>query len=158
MDQASTDYICTLLTENEQLKNHCTKIELNYEKLSKEFSIQGEKMGGLQIKIDRLTASMNSLEKDLVDERSINAHLVSNQQYLSDQITSKNEKLKDHEVIVSELKEQVRDLMFFLETQSKVEQGKIDPDLKNGSVLGVSPSPPNPQNSPSPKKNKSRRK
>lgn len=151
IEHASTDYICLLLAESEDMKNAVSKMESEIAHLQKQHNIQRERMAGLQMKFDRTVAKNHELEKELRDERSLNNNLAKNQKYLTEQIDSKDARIKALEESVLDLKDQVRDLMFFLETQTKVESGDIDSSVKDGTIVGVS-APNTPKKSKSSKR------
>jgi BRCA1-associated protein len=154
MDQTSTDYICTLLSENEVVKKKCVYIERSLWKVQKDNEAQTNKLATFQTKIDKLQTKIQNSENELTEERSLNQGLITNQKYLNEVINAKDLSLKEMDATLTDYQDQIRDLMFFLETKSKVEKGDLE--LKDASILGVSTKPETPTSSN--KKNKSRKK
>ncbi|KAJ3293935.1 hypothetical protein HK104_004091 [Borealophlyctis nickersoniae] len=90
-------------------------------------------------RVDKLTERLNALEKAFQDEKELNAGLGANQASWRAQIEAKDAVIKAKEGEVEELKEQVRDLMFYLEAQQKVEASPMKEELQGASVVGVAP-------------------
>jgi BRCA1-associated protein len=71
------------------------------------------------------------LEKELSEERMINSQLIKNQQEFQRQLDDLSARLKKKDEKIADLEEQLRDIMFYLESQEKVRQ---NPELELGSV------------------------
>lgn len=77
----------------------------------------------LERKLDQLTARQSKAEVDVRDEKEMNKCLRDNQTLLREKLEREQvEREKKHRDEVHELTEQVRDLMFYVETQQKMEQ------------------------------------
>jgi len=78
----------------------------------------------LDRKVNTLSTKLNKLQSELKEERELNACLRENQMGWQSKITETEVQLKELKTVkdkeVTELQEQVRDLMFFLETQEKL--------------------------------------
>jgi BRCA1-associated protein len=97
---------------------------------------------------DRMTDLAKRLEKELKEERAVTERLVENVKLMKDRLAlteqGKNECLSK----IEELTEQVRDLMFFLDANSKIEQGGgVEAEAAGGSIEVVSPPSNNSKNS-----------
>lgn len=149
----ATDYISSLVSEIELVKIHNEALVTEAAALQSLAAVQSQRIEGMAVKYDRVLKRIKVVERELVDEKALNSHLGSNQLYLQQQILSKDENMRNLELSVGELKDQVRDLMFFLETKSRVENGELD--VKDASIIGVAPAPESPSK---PKGGKSRKK
>ncbi|CAG2162310.1 unnamed protein product [Oppiella nova] len=78
----------------------------------------------LDRKVNTLSTKLNKIQSELKEERELNACLRENQMGWQSKITETEVQLKELKTVkdkeVTELQEQVRDLMFFLETQEKL--------------------------------------
>ena len=89
-------------------------------------------------KLSQLTNKLGKLSHELTEEREMNKCLRKNQAEWQKKLSGVEEKLsatrqqKDQEI--AELKEELRDLMFFVEAQSQIAQSSI-------CLLYTSPSP-----------------
>ena len=85
--------------------------------------------------------------KDLSDERAVGASLASNQTTLEAQLAEKNAQVTD-------LQEQLRDVMFYLETQQRVDASEHKEEIQGGTVImeAGSPAPSSKRGSPGKKK------
>ncbi|ORX88710.1 zf-UBP-domain-containing protein [Basidiobolus meristosporus CBS 931.73] len=98
-------------------------------------------------KQEKLSEKLGKLETEWKEEKEMNAALRENQEQLIRQSAEKDRTIAD-------LQEQVRDLMFFLDTQQKIQQS---PELAEGTLL-IEPNPnPNPNPGPADKGKKGRR-
>ncbi|KAJ3136538.1 hypothetical protein HK100_001681, partial [Physocladia obscura] len=139
-------------TEKAQLEAECnaaiSSAAAERKKLEDGFQKEREKMDRKHEKIfERLAA----LEKTFSEERSVNNSLRQNQEVFKSQIEAKAIELADKNKQIDELSEQVRDLMFYLETQQvsflnilkyannlieqKVNESPIKSELQNGTVV-----------------------
>ncbi|RKO89033.1 BRCA1-associated protein 2-domain-containing protein [Blyttiomyces helicus] len=102
--------------------------------------LQKEKRS-LERRIEKLMERADRLEREAREEREINTALRQNQETWRARIDAGEAAIKAKEAAVVDLQEQVRDLMFFLETQKVVEGSG---ELQGGSVVGVAaaPAPP----------------
>ena len=77
-----------------------------------------------------MKAVSNSVKmgRELEEEKALNQSLIINQDKLKQIEEDKNKRIK-------ELEEQVRDLMFFLDAQSKVEASANKEEIQSGQVV-----------------------
>ncbi|KAJ3271636.1 hypothetical protein HDV01_006506 [Terramyces sp. JEL0728] len=92
-----------------------------------------------QKKIDKLQEKNATLSHSLNEEKQINQNLLLNMADLKTQLDTLKTQLFSNQEESQELKEQVRDLMFFIDTKEKIK----DSEIGMGTVVGVSaPSTP----------------
>ena len=118
--------ISVLTEENGMLKAECSRLTRALENSSKVC----EKS---QAKYEKSSKRMNELYSSLEEEKVVSNQLLQNYQDLQKKYEDQEMQSKCLEGQVMELKEQVRDLMFFLETREKV-----GPEIAGASVVGVS--------------------
>lgn len=88
---------------------------------------------------------LNTITKELVEEKQLGKALQSNlssweQKYNTlDKVYKTVREQKDSEII--ELKEQIRDLMFYMDTQNKIVNSDMNEELAAGSVIVEQPPP-----------------
>lgn len=98
---------------------------------------------------DRMTDLAKRLEKELKEERAVTEGLVRNVKSMKDQLALTEEGKNECLARIEELTDQVRDLMFFLDTNTKIEQGGgAEAEAAGGSLEVISP----PNNSKNKKK------
>jgi BRCA1-associated protein len=137
IESSSTDYICRLVADNDVLKRRNSTLEHSLIQMQKDYEAQGHKIDSMHQRFESFVFKYQNVERELGDERILNSNLSSNMNYLTGQLAEKDKSIKGLEKSVIDLKDQVRDLMFFLETQSKVAGGEID----GASVVGIEPAP-----------------
>ncbi|TPX38042.1 hypothetical protein SmJEL517_g00049 [Synchytrium microbalum] len=86
-------------------------------------------------KMERLLERMNAMEKSLAEERQLNIGLRDNQASWRAQIETRDKLLLERDKQVNDLQEQLRDIMFYLETQQKVEQSGIKDEITGGQLV-----------------------
>ncbi|KAI9339917.1 hypothetical protein BDR26DRAFT_861814 [Obelidium mucronatum] len=109
----------------------------------------------LEKKFDKVMERVAGLEKAFAEERQINEGLRQNQDVFLQQIQEKDKQLAEKTKQVEDLTDQVRDLMFYLETQQKVNES---PELQNGDVVIETTHIPETGSSSSTGKSKSKKK
>ena len=101
---------------------------------------------------DKAMELARKLEKELREEQAVSNGLMKNLAIMRQKAEFFDKEREDFSSRVRELEDQVRDVMFFLEAKTKIEQGGgIESEAAGGSVSV--PDPPNPNK----KKKKSRR-
>ncbi|KXN86555.1 hypothetical protein AN958_09859 [Leucoagaricus sp. SymC.cos] len=96
---------------------------------------------------DRMTELAKRLEKDLEEERAVTEGLVQNVKSMKDRLALTEQGKNECLAKIEELTDQVRDLMFFLDANSKIEQGGgAEAEAAGGSLEVVSPPPANSKN------------
>ena len=93
----------------------------------------------LENKLTAATKKVNKLASELSEERQLNECLRKNQddwhaklESVEQRLTATNEK-KDKEI--AELKEELRDLMFFVEAQSQIAKSDMKEEIEGGNVV-----------------------
>ncbi|KND01376.1 uncharacterized protein SPPG_03188 [Spizellomyces punctatus DAOM BR117] len=89
--------------------------------------------------LDRVVSS----EKDLKEERALTKSLLANQTLYQTKIASAEQTVREKDADIADLKEQVRDLMVFLDMRKQVEDSGVG-EVKGAQVVGVAPAPPTP--------------
>ena len=118
--------ISVLTEENGMLKSECLR-------LSRVLENSTRLCTKTQSKYEKTAKKMEELNASLEEEKMVSNQLLINYQSLQKKYELQEKNSKDMESQVMELKEQVRDLMFFLETRENVGS-----ELVGGSVVGVS--------------------
>jgi BRCA1-associated protein len=108
---------------NEILDKNKIIVEERDELKSSLISITKDK-NSLDKKVNQLTTKLNKTQSELQEERELNKCLRENQSEWQKRLSETETQLKEFKLNkdkeISELQEQVRDLMFFLETQEKL--------------------------------------
>ncbi|KAJ3048789.1 hypothetical protein HK102_012627, partial [Quaeritorhiza haematococci] len=86
-------------------------------------------------KIDKLLDRIESLEREFREEKSMNESLRKNQEVYQRIMKGKDEVIGEKEREIGDLREQVRDLMFYLETVQKVEKSPLKEELREGTLV-----------------------
>jgi BRCA1-associated protein len=77
----------------------------------------------LEKKFDQATARLSKAENEICEEKEMNKYLRENQRELREKVERENaERERRHREEVQDLTDQVRDLMFYVETQQKMEK------------------------------------
>jgi BRCA1-associated protein len=129
---------------NEQL----SAMELRCRSVVSEKNSLEEKLGEVERekktsekKIQQLQQKITKLSTQLKEEKELNKCLSENQKLWKDRVTALEEKIdvtiKQKEKEMGDLQEQVRDLMFYLETQKKIAQSPegARQELQEGQVV-----------------------
>lgn len=86
---------------------------------------------------------LNNCQKELSEEREINKALQSNQSGWETKHTALNEKFElyknDKETEIADLKDQIRDLMFYMEAQNVVANSDLKNEIADTSISITSP-------------------
>lgn len=128
-----------MVTQTRTTAEEAKALKEQIDALTKEKSKTEHRLSSASIKLTKLTG-------DLKEEKQMNEHLLHNQtawqkkfndmQNQMDQM--RNEKDKE----IGDLKEQIRDVMFYLEAQNKVEQSALKDEIQQGEVVIASGSSP----------------
>ena len=93
----------------------------------------------LEKKLDQVTARLSKAEDEICEEKEMNKYLRENQRELREKVERENtEREKRHREEVHELADQVRDLMFYVETQQKMEQASDEQKQVNSHCIALS--------------------
>ena len=83
-------------------------------------------------KAERFVALSRRLEKELKEERAFGEGLMQNLQNLKERVEASEQQKRDFQVRIDELQDQVKDVMFYLEAQSKI--ANEGSELAGGSI------------------------
>jgi len=89
-------------------------------------------------KAERLVALSRRLDKELKEERAFGEGLMQNLQNLKERVEASEQQKREFQVRIEELQDQVKDVMFYLEAQSKI--ANEGSELAGGSIE-VRPNP-----------------
>ncbi|KAG9312924.1 hypothetical protein JVU11DRAFT_6357 [Chiua virens] len=82
-------------------------------------------------------------EKELKEEKAVSEGLLSNLEKMKEKVDLSEKQKEERDTKISELQDQLRDVMFFLEARSKIEQGQgAEAEAAGGSVELPPPSVP----------------
>lgn len=94
---------------------------------------------------EKVAELARKLEKELRDERAVSEGLMKNLAKLKEKAELADKEKEAFSSKVRELEEQVRDVMFFLEAKTKIEQGSgVESEAAGGSIAVPTPPPPPP--------------
>ena len=112
-----------------------------------------QKLSKMEAKLNRFMSRLQVAEKKANEEAMLNTTLMKNHSLLLEQCVAKDKSIAQQGAEIGDLKEQVRDIMFFLETREKAK--KMD-EIAGSSVVGLpsSPTAPAPGSSATRKKKK----
>jgi BRCA1-associated protein len=77
----------------------------------------------LEKKAEQSVAVARQLQKELREERAVNEGIMQNLAIVKDKLANAEKEKGEYNSKVTDLEEQVRDLMFFLEAKDKIDQG-----------------------------------
>lgn len=117
----------SVLKETEKMKNDNAQMELKLSTVIKEKQALEKKLAAMNL---RLTTCL----KDLAEEQQFSKTRQLNNTSWQNKYSALEKLYKEKEQEVVELKEQVRDLMFFMEAQSKISQSEFKDEIAEGSV------------------------
>ncbi|XP_050302453.1 BRCA1-associated protein [Anthonomus grandis grandis] len=133
-----------LTQESDRLKNQVAKLSDENKQLKAKLNTVTKEKQALEKKLQQQSAKLSSTQHDLNEEKQLGKALRNNQQQWQTKITKLEEGLaelqatKDREL--AELKEQVRDLMFFINAQQTIEKSEHKEDIAEGTVtVGEAP-------------------
>lgn len=116
-----------ILKETERIRLDNANIE---QKLS---NVVKEKQA-LEKKMNAMSARLTKVLRDLAEEKELSKTLQLNHTSWQTKYASLEKQYKEKEAEVVELKEQVRDLMFYMEAQNTISKSDIKDELVEGSV------------------------
>ncbi|KAI8831580.1 hypothetical protein BC829DRAFT_409445 [Chytridium lagenaria] len=105
------------------------------ERVRGELTMVVKEKRALERRLDRVSEGLDTLTAKYQEEREINEALRRNQESWKAEVAAKEKLLAEKEKEVNELNEQVRDLMFYLETQQKVDQSPMKDELQGGTIV-----------------------
>ncbi len=94
----------------------------------------------LEKRAEKATELARRLEKELREERALNEGILQNIASLKPKLEGSENENKAHLAKITDLEEQIRDLMFFVEAKDKIAQGTEGFEDAAGGSIGVIPS------------------
>lgn len=91
---------------------------------------------------DKMTQLARKLEKELREERAVSEGLMDNLGKTKEKVERSGKEKQEYDSKILELEDQLRDVMFFLEAKTKIEQGDGLEAEAAGGTLEVSVPPP----------------
>ena len=141
----------------EQVRNKEQEARMRQEEEEKMAQIEKEK-AKVDHRAEKATELAKRLEKELREERAVSEGLMKNLGKLKEKAKLADQEKDDLSNKVRELEDQVRDVMFFLEAKTKIEQGGgIESEAAGGSISVPTPPPPPTPPKRNGKKKKSRK-
>jgi len=97
----------------------------------------------MEKKADKAAELARKFEKELKEEKAVSEGLLKNLGKTKERAELAERQKQEHDVQISELQDQLRDVMFFLEARTKIEQGDgAEAEAAGGSVELPTPSTP----------------
>jgi BRCA1-associated protein len=128
LEKTHDSEICHLLGQIESLS--LEKKTLARE--SENASIMKKDVKTVEKKLEKMTKKIQDLEKELAEERAVSSSLLSDHNTYRSMLDKKEKEVEEKKAEINELKEQVRDLMFYLQT---LNQSSQDSELAGASVI-----------------------
>lgn len=92
---------------------------------------------------DKAAELARKFEKELKEERAVSEGLLKNLGKMKERAEISERQKQEHDAKISELQDQLRDVMFFLEARTKIEQGDgTEGEAAGGSIELPTPSAP----------------
>ncbi len=107
-------------------------------------------------KADKMAALARRLEKELREERTVSEGLLKNLSAMKEKVAQANAEREGYGQKIKELEDQVRDVMFFLEARTKIENG--DGTVAEAAGGSIALPPPVEAQTPAGKKRKGKKK
>uniref|UniRef100_A0A2M4AGB4 Putative cytoplasmic zn-finger protein n=1 Tax=Anopheles triannulatus TaxID=58253 RepID=A0A2M4AGB4_9DIPT len=117
-----------LKEDNEQAKKKYIALDAKLQALTKE-------KHSLEKKITQMSSKMNNVVKELAEEKQFGKTLQSNQSSWQAKFSELEKKCIEKEQEIVDLKEQVRDLMFYMEAQNTIAGSEMKHELVDGTVI-----------------------
>lgn len=106
----------------------------------------------LEKKADQAISLVRQLQKELREERAVNDGMLQNLNALKSKLETADKEKSDFNAKVTDLEEQLRDMMFFLEAKDKIAQGGEGFAEAAGGSIQVVSSPPSGQSKRRPRR------
>lgn len=86
-------------------------------------------------KAEKITELARRFEKELKEEKAVSEGLLRNLEMMKESVERSEKQKEEYDAKISELQDELRDVMFFLEARSKIEQGEgVEAEAAGGSV------------------------
>ncbi|XP_035893065.1 BRCA1-associated protein [Anopheles stephensi] len=117
-----------LQEDNELAKKKTAELEVKLQALTKE-------KNSLERKITQLTSKLSTVLGELAEEKQFGKTLQANQITWQTKFSTLEKQCTEKEQEIVELKEQVRDLMFYMEAQNTIAGSELKSELVDGTVV-----------------------
>ncbi|XP_003436037.2 BRCA1-associated protein [Anopheles gambiae] len=117
-----------LQEDHEQAKQKTAQLEVKLHALTKE-------KNSLERKVSQLTSKLGTVLGELAEEKQFGKTLQANQVTWQTKFTTLEKQCTEKEQEIVELKEQVRDLMFYMEAQNTIAGSELKSELVDGTVV-----------------------
>uniref|UniRef100_A0A1B0CVF8 Brca1-associated protein n=1 Tax=Lutzomyia longipalpis TaxID=7200 RepID=A0A1B0CVF8_LUTLO len=126
-------------SETDKIKAHTAKITEQNANLEGKVKELTKDKAALEKKVAQLTTKLNTISKELTDERQMGKAMQTNQSQWQTKFSTLEKRFKEMQVekdaTITDLKEQVRDLSFYMEAQSVIANSEIKEELASGTVI-----------------------
>jgi BRCA1-associated protein len=136
MEKEALDQVTALEDRSRKYKEEMERLECQLQE-----TIKAKRK--LEKKFDQATARLSKAENEICEEKEMNKYLRENQRELREKVERENaERERRHREEVQDLTDQVRDLMFYVETQQKMEKASDEQkqELQDGQIVVEAPS------------------
>ena len=125
--------------ELSEMTNRAKEVQEAKNVLEGELELMKKEKVKVEVKLSQMSIKVGKLTSELSEEKQLNKSLRQNQEEWQTRLKRAEieinvmKEVKDKEI--GELKEQVRDLMFYLEAQAKVKESPLKNDIEGGSIV-----------------------
>jgi len=125
--------------ELSELTHRAKMTEDEKHSLNEELELVKREKVKMESKFNQLSQKLSKLSTELTEEKQLNKSLRENQDDWQHKLKrteielNVTKEMKDKEI--SDLKEQVRDLMFFLEAKDKVQESEFKDEIEEGNII-----------------------
>lgn len=125
----------TAINAQEQTKQTEAEVEkLKNKQLEAEVHALTKDKNALEKRVNQLSTKLGCVLRELAEEKQFNKTLQENQTSWQAKYNSLEKKYQEKDAEITELKEQVRDLMFFMEAQNVISKSELKEEIEAGSV------------------------
>ncbi|KAG8220885.1 BRCA1-associated protein 2-domain-containing protein [Butyriboletus roseoflavus] len=128
------------------LKTQVDELQSMVQKLGRETEegrAEADEKQKVEKRVDKAAEVARKFEKELREEKAVSEGLLKNLGKMKEKAESSERQKQEHDAKISELQDQLRDVMFFLEARTKIEQGEgAEAEAAGGSIELPPPSAP----------------
>lgn len=124
----------TMLSDKQQILKETDRIRTENSQVEHKLSQVLKEKQAMEKKLNAMNTRLTIVLKDLAEEKQFSKTLQLNHNSWQTKYASLEKQYKEKEAEVVELKEQVRDLMFFMEAQNTISNSDIKDEIVEGSV------------------------
>lgn len=128
----------TIMSEMDLLKVQTTEIKEHSSTLDSKITSLTKEKQNLEKKNSQLTAKLSSAQKELVEERQMSKAIQANQSTWQSRYTALEKKFDgfkvEKEKEIGDLKDEVRDLMFYMEAQNAIANSDLKDEIQSTSM------------------------